>query len=84
MGGLSDRVVNLVISLVCLVWGVNFFARFIPSLNYTPSESINAIFMAIVGGLIALKRNGNGGNSNDGSGSPASPDTTNTPTGGGS
>ncbi len=77
MGSLSDRTVNLVIGLVCLVWAVNFFARFIPQLNYTPSESINAIFMAIVGGLIALKRNGN--SSREESGSPTSSGTANTP-----
>ena len=67
MGGLSDRMVNVVIGLVCFVWAVNFFARFVPSLDYTPSESINAIFMAIVGGLLALKRNSGGGPPDPGS-----------------
>jgi hypothetical protein len=38
---------------------VNFGARFFVA-EYEPSESINAIFMAIVGGVFALK--GRGGN----------------------
>lgn len=56
---LSERLANAVIVLVCSVWAVNFGARFIVP-DYAPQESINAIFMAIVGGTFALKAKGGG------------------------
>ena len=50
---LSDRTRTVVIAVVTAVWASNFLAGiFIDS--YSPSESINGIFMAIVGGLFAL------------------------------
>lgn len=55
---LNERVANAIIIVVTVVWAVNFGARFVVA-EYEPSESINAIFMAIVGGVFALKgRNG--------------------------
>lgn len=58
---MSDRARTAIITVVTLVWAVNFVAGLaVP--HYDTSESINAIFMAIVGGLFAL-----GGRDGDGS-----------------
>ena len=54
---LSERLANLVIIVVTLVWATNFAARFFVH-DYQSSETINAIFMAIVGGVFALKAKG--------------------------
>lgn len=40
-----------VIRLVATMWAANLVAGMIPSLQYEPSEAVNGIFMAIVGGL---------------------------------
>lgn len=57
---LSDRTANAIIVVVTAVWAANFVARFFV-VDYQSSESINAIFMAIVGGLFAYKgRNSRG------------------------
>lgn len=47
-----------IITVVTTVWAVNFFAGLVVA-DYRPSESINGIFMAIVGGLFALGARGN-------------------------
>lgn len=60
---LSERVRTIVIFVVVAVWATNFFAGLWVD-GYEPSESINAIFMAIVGGLFALGARGNGGGRN--------------------
>lgn len=57
---LNDRAANAIIGVVTVVWAVNFGARFAVA-DYQPSESINAIFMAIVGGVFALKSRGASG-----------------------
>jgi hypothetical protein len=49
----SDRVRTIVIGVVTGVWATNFMAGLVVT-DYKPSESINGIFMAIVGGLFAL------------------------------
>lgn len=51
----SDRIANAIIVVATIVWAVNFGAPFVLH-DYAPSETINAIFMAIVGGVFALKR----------------------------
>jgi hypothetical protein len=51
----SDRTANAIILVVTAVWATNFAAPFLWH-AYEPSESINAIFMAIVGGVFALKK----------------------------
>ena len=56
---LNDKTANAIIGVVTVVWAVNFGARF-AVVDYQPSESINAIFMAIVGGVFALKSRGAG------------------------
>jgi hypothetical protein len=60
---INDRTRTVIIAVVTLVWAVNFTAGLVVS-DYKPSESINGIFMAIVGGLFALgaRSGGSGGN----------------------
>ena len=43
-----------IIIVVTTVWSLNFFAGLIPQWGYKPDQAINAIFMAIVGGLFAI------------------------------
>lgn len=50
---MSERSRTVVIGLVTAVWAINFGAGFVLP-DYEPDQSINAIFMAIVGGLFAL------------------------------
>lgn len=59
---ISARTRTIVIGVVTAVWAANFVAG-IAVKGYQPSESINGIFMAIVGGLFALgsRGGGNGG-----------------------
>lgn len=65
---LSDRTRTVVIAVVTAVWAANFLAGIFLN-GYSPSESINGIFMAIVGGLFALgARQGNDKNGKNGSG----------------
>jgi hypothetical protein len=52
-----------VIAVVTTVWAGNFLGGMFLE-GYEPSEAINGIFMAIVGGTFALgARRNNGGNS---------------------
>lgn len=53
---LSPRMTDVIIGLVSTIWAVNFFAGLILP-NYEADQTINAIFMAIVGGAIAFKVN---------------------------
>lgn len=50
---IGERTRTVIIAVVTTIWAVNFFAGILID-NYKPSESINGIFMAIVGGLFAL------------------------------
>lgn len=50
---IGDRTRTVIIAVVTIVWAINFFAGLVVH-DYKPSESINGIFMAIVGGLFAL------------------------------
>lgn len=63
---ISDRTRTVIIGVVTVVWAMNFLAGLIPAVGYEPDQTINGIFMAIVGGLFALgaKSNNNGGNGN--------------------
>lgn len=51
----SERVRTTIIAVVTTVWAVNFGAGLVVE-DYQPDQAINAIFMAIVGGLFALGR----------------------------
>lgn len=53
-GLLPERLANWIIGVVTGVWVANFLAPFVFD-TYKTSESINAIFMALVGTLFALK-----------------------------
>jgi hypothetical protein len=49
----SERVRNIIIAVVTTVWAVNFAAGlFMP--DYDPDPTIHAVFMSIVGGLLAI------------------------------
>jgi hypothetical protein len=50
---IGDRARTVIIGVVTTVWAINFLAGLVVN-GYEPSESINGIFMAIVGGLFAL------------------------------
>lgn len=50
---LSERSRTVIIFVITAVWAVNFTAGLVVP-GYQTSESINGIFMAIVGGLFAL------------------------------
>lgn len=56
---ISARTRTIVIAVVTAVWAANFIAG-VAVKGYQPSESINGIFMAIVGGLFALGARGGG------------------------
>lgn len=49
----SERVRNAIIGVVTTVWAANFAAGLLVN-DYEPDQAINAIFMAIVGGLFAI------------------------------
>lgn len=47
---------NSIVILVSIVWAANFVASvFLP--NYQTDSTLNFVFMTIVGGALALKRN---------------------------
>lgn len=50
---LGERSRTVIIFVITAVWALNFIAGLTVH-GYQPSESINGIFMAIVGGLFAL------------------------------
>lgn len=50
---LSERSRTVIIFVITGVWAINFVAGLVVP-DYQTSESINGIFMAIVGGLFAL------------------------------
>lgn len=56
----SERVRTVLIGVVTTVWAANFTAGLVVS-SYEPDQAINAIFMAVVGGLFALGRKGQEG-----------------------
>lgn len=51
---ISPRLANIVIVIVTCVWVISFGVS-ITSATYKPDPQINVIFMAIVGGAMALK-----------------------------
>lgn len=57
---ISQRTRTVVIAVVTTVWVANFAAGFVVP-QYEPSESVNAIFMGIVGAMFALGAKKNGG-----------------------
>lgn len=58
---LSDRSVTAIVGVVTVIWAANVIAG-IASHDYRTPESINAIFVTIVGGALTYKaRSKNGG-----------------------
>lgn len=55
---ISDRTATIVIAVVTTVWAANIIAGVIALNGYQPSESVNGIFMAVVGGAFALRAKG--------------------------
>jgi hypothetical protein len=51
---IGQKLRNWVVGVVTGVWAVNFVASLIPQLKYHSDPTIHAVFMAIVGGVIAL------------------------------
>lgn len=64
---LSDRTVTVIVGVVTVIWAVNVIAGMIPHSDYNPPESINAIFVTIVGGALTFSktRGKNGGGGDD-------------------
>ncbi len=62
---LPKPLATAIIIVVTIVWAVNFAAQFIVA-DYSPDVAINGIFMAVVGGALALSRGtrGDDGNGN--------------------
>lgn len=60
---LPESLARVIIILVTVIWAANFILQFIVT-GYHPDVTLNAIFMAIVGGALALSRKNKG----DGSG----------------
>lgn len=52
---LPKSLATVIIIVVTVVWAVNFAAQFVVA-EYSPDVAINGIFMAIVGGALALSR----------------------------
>lgn len=57
MNLLPRPVASAIIVVVTAVWAANFALQFLVA-DYEPDVSINAIFMGIVGGALALSRKG--------------------------
>ena len=60
---MSDRTATVVIGVVTTIWAANIVLGMVAWNDYKPSEAVNGIFMAIVGGAFALRaRNRSNGN----------------------
>ena len=58
---IDKRLANVVVAIVTLAWAVNFAAPFFVA-DYKPDPSVHAVFMAIIGGTLALSRGKNDDN----------------------
>jgi hypothetical protein len=56
---ISDKLATVIIAVITTVWVLNLVVGMFGINNYEASESINGIFMAIVGGAFALRARGN-------------------------
>lgn len=52
---ISDRTATNVIIVVTVVWALNIVAGVFAIGGYQPSESVNGIFMSIVGGAFIVR-----------------------------
>lgn len=51
---IDPKLKNWIIIIVTAVWALNFLVGLIPAFHYKSDQAINAIFMATVGGLLAI------------------------------
>lgn len=61
---ISDRTANWVIGTVTAMWVLNLLAGMFSTtlgIDYTPSETVNGIFMAVVGGAFIARSRARGG-----------------------
>lgn len=58
---ISDRTATVIISVVTSIWAANIIAGMFEVNDYQPSETINGIFMTIVGGAFVLRARSRGG-----------------------
>lgn len=63
---ISDRTATIIISVVTTIWALNILAAMFEINDYQTSESINGIFMAVVGGAFALRHRQASKDKNDG------------------
>ena len=57
---ISDKLATIIISVVTTVWVLNLVVGMFGINDYQSSESINGIFMAIVGAAFTLRARGGG------------------------
>ena len=62
---LTDRAATVLIAVVTAIWAVNIIAGMFAFNGYQPSESLNGIFMGIVGGAFALRARAHRGSDDD-------------------
>ena len=55
---LNKRLADVIVVVVTIVWFINFLAPLFPGIEYKSDPTIHAVFMAVVGGTLALRRNG--------------------------
>jgi hypothetical protein len=55
---LNKRLADAIVVVVTIVWFINFLAPLFPGIEYQSDPTIHAVFMAVVGGTLALRRNG--------------------------
>lgn len=58
---ISDTTANVIIGVVTSIWAANILAGMFEINDYQPSETINGIFMTIVGGAFVLRARSRGG-----------------------
>jgi uncharacterized membrane protein YeaQ/YmgE (transglycosylase-associated protein family) len=63
---ISDKTATIIIGVVTAIWALNILAAMFEFNNYQPSESINGIFMAVVGGAFALRHRSASGDKDKG------------------
>lgn len=52
---ISDRTANILIGVVTVMWAANLLAAMFKLNGYTSSESINGIFLLVVGGAFTYR-----------------------------
>ena len=62
---ISPGVRTALLAIITAVWVVNFAAGFVVA-DYNPSESVNAVFMLVIGAIFALSKREEKGGDGDG------------------